>query len=377
MEKSLDISSKNLLKKEEKTPLLGKTLSQLKLLASEWGIPAYTASQLVDWIYLKRVDAFEAMTNVSKKNRSLLEDRALVGYKKPIREVISRDGTRKWLFETLQGNFIETVLIPEDSRNTLCVSSQIGCKMGCYFCQTGKQHFQGNLTPTEILNQCLAIEPWNSISNIVFMGMGEPLDNIDAVLQAITCLTHPKMLALSPKRITVSTVGVEKGLKRFLEETECHLAVSLHNPIPEERASIMPAERAMPLRELLQLLENYDFSHQRRLTFEYIVFTGFNDSPAHIQAITRIARRIPCRINLIRFHRIPNVDLPPTQDKALEEFFNRLEANGLKVTIRQSRGEDIDAACGMLSTKEEMDRKERARQNEKKQPGFPEKQAGF
>lgn len=342
----------------DKVILLGKSPKELKALAVSWGMPAYTGSQLVDWIYHKRAMSFDKMSNISLKHREILSKRADVGLYAPIKEAISIDGTRKYLFEVGEGKFVETVLIPEGERNTLCISSQVGCKMNCYFCMTGKQGFRGNLTSAQILNQCLSLPIWEKVSNIVFMGMGEPMDNIDNVLQTIQLLTDPNTLAMSPKRITVSTVGINHGIHRFLEECQCHLAISLHNPIPYERANLMPAEKAMPINELIKLLQKYDFTKQRRITFEYIVFSGLNDTHTHLQALIKIVRNFPsCRLNLIRYHKIPLVDLPETNDKQLQAFFNALVANAVNVTIRQSRGEDIDAACGMLSTKQLVEKR--------------------
>lgn len=339
-------------KSQEKIVLLGKSIKELKELSLSIGLPSYTGSQLADWIYKKRVTSFDQMSNLSLNSRSLLSERCTIGFESPIKEAISRDGTRKYLFEVGDNKFVETVLIPEGDRNTLCISSQVGCKMNCYFCMTGKQGFRGNLSVAQILNQALSLSIWNQVSNIVFMGMGEPMDNLDAVLQAIQCFTDPKTIAMSPKRITVSSVGVTHSVKRFLEECDCHLAISLHNPIPKERASLMPAERAMPLEELISLLSHYDFTKQRRITFEYIVFSGLNDTALHLKALTRVAKLFPsCRLNLIRYHKIPLVDLPQTDEQRLQSFCLSLQKAGVNCTIRQSRGQDIDAACGMLSTK--------------------------
>lgn len=339
---------------KEKTILLGKSIPQLKLFAQQIGLPPFAGSQIADWIYRKGAYSFSQMTNISLANRNLLQQKAIVGRQKPIHEVTSFDGTRKYLFPVgVSNKFVETVMIPDGDRKTLCISSQIGCKMNCLFCMTGKQGFNGNLTVAEILNQCLSVKEWNKVSNIVFMGMGEPMDNIEAVLDAIAILTEPKTIGMSPKRITVSTVGVEKGLVRFLNETSCHLAISLHNAIPNERASIMPVERGMPICNLVALLKQYDFTGQRRLTFEYIVFSGLNDTPHHIKALIQIAKQVPCRVNLIRYHAIPGITLPNTSKESITNFCNQLNLAGINSTIRQSRGEDIDAACGMLSTKEE------------------------
>lgn len=333
-----------------KTILLGKTLEELQLFAEQLGMPHYAGKQLSDWIYKKGIGSFEEMTNLSVKHRELLAARAEIGRTAPSKVVQSADGTRKYLFEVKDNHFIETVFIPDNDRNTLCVSSQIGCKMNCYFCMTGKQGFSGNLSTAQILNQLYAIVEREKITNIVFMGMGEPLDNTDEVLRAIACLTHPKGTAMSPRRITLSTVGVEKGLERFLSECDCHLAISLHSPISKERAAMMPVERAMPMEKMFHLLRKHNFSGQRRLTFEYIVFSGLNDSKHHLSALQRILKPFHCRLNLIRFHQIPGVDLPATDDGRMQKLCEWLNEKGINTTIRQSRGQDIEAACGMLST---------------------------
>ncbi|MFW9607971.1 MAG: 23S rRNA (adenine(2503)-C(2))-methyltransferase RlmN, partial [Prevotella sp.] len=260
------------------------------------------------------------------------------------------DGTKKYLFRTETNNFIETVYIPEDDRHTLCVSSQVGCKMNCLFCQTGKQGFEGSLDAKDILNQIYSLPEADKLTNIVFMGQGEPMDNLDNVLRATEILTADYGWAWSPKRITVSSVGVKNKLQRFIEESECHVAISLHSAIPEQRADLMPAQKGMGIEEIVELLKNYDFSHQRRLSFEYIVFGGVNDSTTHAREIVKLLKGLNCRINLIRFHKIPDIPLHSADEKKMEEFRDYLTNHGLFTTIRASRGQDIFAACGLLST---------------------------
>jgi 23S rRNA (adenine2503-C2)-methyltransferase len=249
------------------------------------------------------------------------------------------------------------VFIPDDDRATLCVSSQVGCKMNCAFCMTGKQGFNASLTARQILNQIYSLPERDRLTNLVFMGMGEPFDNLDAVLRALEILTADYGYAWSPKRITVSTVGLRKGLRRFLLESDCHLAISLHDPFPAERASLMPAERAYSITEMVDELRQFDFSHQRRLSFEYIVFRGVNNSPAHAKELVRLLKGLDCRMNLIRFHAIPGVDLQGVDMEQMTAFRDYLTGHGLFATIRASRGEDIFAACGMLSTAEQEKKK--------------------
>ena len=331
-------------------PLLGKSLAELKEVAKSLGMPAFAGGQMAKWLYVKHVMDIDGMTDISKGNRELLKERYAIGCMPPAESQRSVDGTVKYLFPTSSGKFVETVYIPDNDRATLCVSSQVGCKMNCLFCQTGKQGFEGNLTTADILNQIYSLPERDKLTNIVFMGQGEPMDNLDNVLRATEALTAAWGYAWSPKRITVSSVGVKNKLKRFIEESECHVAISLHSPIHEQRAMLMPAEKAMPIADVVEMLRNYDFSHQRRLSFEYIVFGGVNDSPMHAREIIKLLKGLDCRINLIRFHQILGVDLHGADDSRMEAFRDYLTGHGVFTTIRASRGQDIYAACGLLST---------------------------
>ena len=335
---------------DDKQTLLGMTLNELKEAVRELGMPAFTGGQIARWLYVQHAHSIEEMTNLSKNNRARLAERYRIGCADPIDAQHSDDGTIKYLFPTVNGKFVETVYIPDNDRATLCVSCQVGCKMNCLFCQTGKQGFEGNLTTGDILNQVYSLPEREKLTNIVFMGQGEPMDNLENVLRATTILTADYGYAWSPKRITVSSVGIRGKLKRFLDESDCHVAISLHSPIAEQRAALMPAQKAMPITEVVDLLRTYDFAHQRRLSFEYIVFGGVNDSPAHAKAIVRLLKGVDCRINLIRFHPIPNIDLNGASDEKMEIFRDYLTAHGVFTTIRASRGQDIFAACGLLST---------------------------
>ena len=334
----------------EKKKLMGMTLAELQQVAAEVGLPGYTAKQMADWLYKKHVTEVSEMTNVALAKRSALAERYEVGAYPPAMAQRSVDGTIKYLYAAGEGHFVESVYIPTEDRATLCVSSQVGCKMNCLFCMTGKQGFSANLTANQILNQIQSLPERESLTNLVFMGMGEPLDNVNELFKVLEILTAPWGYGWSPKRITVSTVGAMKGLRRFLEESECHLAFSLHSPYPEERLSLMPVEKAFPAQEVIDLIRRYDFTHQRRVSFESIVFKGLNDDLKHADALARLLRQIPCRVNLIRFHAIPNVPLQTSDMARMEAFRDRLNAKGVVCTIRASRGEDIFAACGMLST---------------------------
>ena len=329
-------------------PLLGKTLAELQDVALSVGLQKFAGKQLAEWLYVRRVTSFDEMTNISLKGREALKANYTIGRHAPVKEAVSIDGTRKYLFQ-IGEQFVETVYIPEEDRTTLCVSTQAGCKMGCKFCMTGTLGFHGNLSAADILNQ---IFYFDDLSNLVFMGEGEPMDNLDNVLRALEIMTAPYGPAWSPKRITVSTVGIP-AMKRFLDESECHVAVSMHNPFAVERVQIMPAEKLFSITEVVNLLKQYDFSHQRRVSFEYICWAGQNDTMRHAKELLRLLKGLNCRINLIRFHAgvedIKNERRFPASDEKQMEFLrDYLTEHGLTTTIRRSRGEDILAACGML-----------------------------
>ncbi len=345
---SKDMAEKGV--KETKRTLIGMSLTELAALASSLGMPSYTGKQLANRIYRKGTASFSDMIDISKDNRALLADRCRTGFMPPLKAEVSEDGTKKYLFPTSTGHPVETVFIPEGGRATLCVSCQAGCKMNCAFCQTGKQGFEGNLTAGDILNQYFSLPEKERITNIVFMGQGEPLDNLDSVLRAAELLQAPYSAAWSPKRITVSTVGIRGKLKRFIEESACHLAVSLHFARPEQRAEMMPAEKGMPIREIVALLKRYDWSHQRRLTFEYTAFDRLNDSLEDARRVASLLQGLDCRVNIIRFHESDNVALRASSERNMTMMADYLNSRGIVSTIRVSRGKDIKAACGLLST---------------------------
>lgn len=334
--------------------LYGQTLSQLEALCNRLEMPRFAAKQIARWLYDKHATTIEAMSDLSVRHRALLAETYEVGFAAPEKVSISTDGTKKYLYRTSQNHFIESAYIPDGDRATLCISSQagcrMGCRMGCRFCATGRQGLQHSLSTNEILNQIESLPERERLTNVVFMGMGEPLDNLDSLLPALEVLTSAWGFGWSPTRITVSTAGVASRLERFLEATQVHLAVSLHNPFPHERAEIMPIEKAWPIREVVEILRRYDFTHQRRVSFEYIVMSGLNDSPRHIRELCRLLDGIKCRINLIRFHKIPGSPYFSPDDRAMIAFRDALTAKGIHTTIRTSRGEDIQAACGLLST---------------------------
>ena len=305
-----------------KIKLLGKNLDELKRLVAEEGLPGFTAKQIAQWLYVKKVRSIDDMTNLSKVARARLAEKYEVGVTPYAGLQISSDGTKKYLFpvscshkrglnvraseDELETSAIEAVMIPDADRATLCVSSQAGCRMGCRFCMTGRQGFHGHMSAADIISQFIAVDESDKLTNAVFMGMGEPLDNYDNVMRAIEILTADWGFAWSPKRITLSTIGVLPNLKRYLEECKCHLAVSLHNPFGPERLSVMPVQGAWPVQDVIDLIRQYDFTGQRRVSFEYTMFAGFNDTKAHADALVRMLRGLECRMNLIRFHKIPD-----------------------------------------------------------------------
>ncbi|MCX7817915.1 MAG: 23S rRNA (adenine(2503)-C(2))-methyltransferase RlmN [Kiritimatiellae bacterium] len=330
--------------------LLGATLEELRAVARELNLPPYAAGQLAGWLYRRHAGSFDEMTDLPLRARRQLAERFTLGAYPPREVWISADGTRKYLFAAGEDRCVETAWIPDGARSTLCVSTQAGCRMRCRFCLTGRQPFAGNLRPADILNQYRSLPERERVTNLVVMGMGEPLDNWSAVRRALDVWTAPWGYALSPRRITVSTVGLLPALLELLHHTQVHVAISLHSPFEEERATWMPCERAHPIREVLRALREADFQGQRRLMFEYIVFTGLNDTPRHVRELARLLAGLRCRINLMRHHVAPSSGLPPTDEAALFRFRDALEHKGFIVTIRRSRGQDIAAACGQLST---------------------------
>lgn len=332
-------------------PLYGKTLDELKSIVTAEGLPSFTASQIADWLYHHHADSIDEMTNLSKKAREMLSAKYTVGLSKPERVSKSADGTKKYLFPVANNRFVEAAYIPDDDRATLCVSSQSGCKMGCLFCMTAKQGFQGNLSAGEILNQLRSIPEFKNVTNIVYMGMGEPLDNLENVLKSLEILTSKWGMGWSTKRITVSTIGLIPAMKQFLEKSNCHLAISLHTPFDGERRMLMPIQNVYPIADVVDELKKYRFSDHHRVSFEYIMFDGLNDTPRHVKELVKLLNGINCRINLIRFHPIPDSPLRTSPDERIIQFRDSLTAKGIFTTIRASRGQDIQAACGLLSTK--------------------------
>ena len=333
-------------------PLYGKTLAELQTICAELAMPRFAAKQIAGWLYRRGARDIEQMSDLSKVNRSKLAERYTVGLSAPVKVSCSADGTKKYLYRTAEGAAIESAYIPDGERATLCVSSQAGCRMGCRFCATARMGLLHSLSVCDILNQIASLPEHKSLTNVVYMGMGDPFDNMDNLLSALEIMTAEWGYGWSPTRITVSTSGVGKELVRFLDSTSVHLAISLHNPFHDQRAEIMPIEKAYPIAQIAETLRRYDFTHQRRVSFEYIVMSGMNDSPQHIKELCRLLNGIKCRINLIRFHKIPDSPYFSPSNEKMIAFRDALTARGIMTTIRASRGEDIKAACGLLSTTE-------------------------
>jgi len=334
-----------------KEHLLGKTLSDLKRIVIELDLPAFVASQIAYWLYKTNIQSYDEMTNISKKARLLLAEHYDLGIVASAQVQQSNDGTKKYLFPVSDYRFIETAFIPEERRNTLCISSQVGCKMGCLFCATGRQGFQAQLSAGQILNQLRSLPERELITNIVFMGMGEPFDNPEEVMKAQEILTAAYGFEISARKVTVSTIGIVPAMEVFLRESKCNLAVSVHSPFDDERRRLMPIQHVYPIKDVIEAINKADLGKYRRVSIEYIVFGELNDTQRHVKELARLLNKTRCRINLIRFHPVPNVPLPHTIEERLFEFQKALNEKGIFTTIRASRGLDIDAACGLLSTK--------------------------
>lgn len=335
------------------TPLIGMTLDELHEVCNICKLPRFAAKQIARWLYVNRATSIDQFSDISLRGREELQKQGYcVGFEPPKFVVESSDGTKKYLFTGAGGRDIEAVMIPDRDRATLCVSSQAGCRMNCAFCMTGRQGFHGNLTAAQIINQVLSVHESQNLTNLVFMGMGEPMDNLSEVLRAIEILTAPWGFAWSPKRITVSTIGKLAELRRLIDETKVHIAISVHSPFSEQRASLMPVEKAYPIASVLSELRQFNWAGQRRLSIEYIMWKNLNADLHHADALARLLQGTACRVNLIRFHAIPDSNLLPASQNEMIAFRDRLNQKGITATIRASRGEDIMAACGMLAGKQ-------------------------
>lgn len=314
----------------------------------------YIAKQLWDWIYRRNTLEFDQMLNISIKFRELLKEHFEIGLYKLKEKKKSSDGTEKFLLELKDGNYIESVLIPEKSRLTLCISSQVGCKFNCSFCSTGKMGFIRDLTTAEIVEEILFIQnlKQKNITNIVYMGMGEPFDNFDNVIKSAKIINDDNGLAIGARKITISTFGHILGIRKYIDlDIRFRLAISLHNPFNNERSEIMPGNRQFNLDELFKILKEYTKISNRKVVFEYILLKGINDSIVHAKELKILLSKLPSKLNLIKYHSNPYTEFSPSDNSQQQKFYHFFHNANFPVVFRASRGEDIDAACGQLFTK--------------------------
>ena len=334
------------------------TKEQLREFFEKQGDKAFRGNQVYEWLWQKSAHSFDDMTNVSKETRQMLEDNFVINHIKVDTIQRSNDGTVKNAVRLHDGLIVESVLIPTKTRTTACVSSQVGCSLDCKFCATARLKRMRNLNPDEIYDQVVVIDNESKLyfnrplSNIVFMGMGEPLMNYNNVIKAIDKITSPEGLGMSPKRITVSTSGVPKMIKKMADDgVKFNLAVSLHSAIDEVRTSIMPFNEKFPLEDLRESLEYWYEKTQRQISYEYVVWKGINDLQKDIDAFVKFCKYVPCKVNIIEYNPIDDGDFQQASSEALENYISNLEKNRIVVNVRRSRGKDIDAACGQLANK--------------------------
>jgi 23S rRNA (adenine2503-C2)-methyltransferase len=328
--------------------LSGKSYSEIAAILEESGFTDIPAEKITYWIYRRRIKDFLEADNIPMELRKYLCNNYSSGFYEPFREIRSGDLSIKYLFNTRTGSPVESVFIPDEKRKTICISSQAGCRMACDFCNTGMMGFRGNLEPDEIINQVASVMDRSQISHVVYMGMGEPLDNYMNVLKSLDILTAQWGFALSPRNITVSTIGVKPYLDYFLQETRCNLAVSIHTPFDEERDRLIPAAVKYSVRELIDMICSYQWVKNRRVTFQYVMIKGINDTDRHLSELVRILKETPVRINLMSYHS-PEGSIMQSSPIDIQWHFKRhLIMNGISASIRKSRGQDIGAACGLL-----------------------------
>ncbi|MBM3419711.1 MAG: radical SAM protein [Bacteroidetes bacterium] len=334
------------------TPLTGLTLRQIEDSLASSGIDRTYALRVAYWIYRKRVGSFSEMTNIAGGIREKLSESFSSGFLRPAERLESADGSVKYLFDYPGGRKVETVFMPETRRNTVCVSSQSGCTRGCLYCRTGEMGLKGNLTAAEIVNQVLAIPESARLTHVVFMGMGEPLDNLQAVVQAIEILTAEWGLSIAHSRITVSTVGILPAVEQFLAKTRSNLTLSILSPISADRARLVPAERLFPAEKIMSVIRETAPSRRRRISLAYMMLEGINDTDSHLDALIKLISGTTIRVNLLRYHQSGNIMFRQSAPERMNLFRERLLAAGISASVRRSRGEDIGAACGLLGAGE-------------------------
>lgn len=328
-------------------PLAGMSLTETEDLLEHYGIERRYARRILYWIYKKGITAFSEINDIPGVVLSALSVSFSTGLSKPVSEVVSADGTVRYLFTTDEGLLHESVYIPDGRRETLCISVQSGCRMGCSFCATGQNGWRGNLSAGEIVNQVVSLP--HKVTHVVLMGMGEPGDNIDEVLKALRVLTAEWGLATGKRRVTVSTVGITPAVKRLLDETECNITLSLYSPFTEERMEAIPAEKAWPYAETLNLIKTKITGRDRRFTVAYVMIKGKNDTDKHLDELKRLLSGTGIRVNLLPYHNT-GTDSDRSADSAtMMRFKHHLVTSGVGASVRKSRGLDIEAACGMLA----------------------------
>ncbi len=332
-----------------KKSLCGHTLEEIFSLISSSGYTRAHALSISNSIYKRKASEFSLIPGIPRKLKEELSENAYTGIIKPVAFEISVDKSVKYLFRSDDGKEFETVFIPEIKRHTVCVSTQSGCRMGCSFCATGRYGFHGNLTAGEIVNQLLSLPDSQKITHVVFMGMGEPLDNLDNVLKACEIITAEWGLALSPRNVTVSTVGITPAVNKFLKLSSCNLTLSLHTPFSDERKKIAPVEKRYPVRTIIGLMKVHPLKKKRRLSIAYIMIRDFNDSDAHLEELISILKNSDIRINLLPYHNTGNGHYISSTEERMQIFKHELVISGISASIRKSRGADISAACGLLA----------------------------
>jgi 23S rRNA (adenine2503-C2)-methyltransferase len=333
-----------------KTNLCGLTVEELYGLIGTGGFEFKHAVAVAGIIYKKGSMGLEHTSRIPKRLKAFLGHVSQTGFYSPSASEVSSDGTVKYLFRTFGGKQFETVFIPDLRRNTVCVSTQAGCRMGCPFCVTGKYGFHGNLSAGDIVNQVISIPFTGKTTHIVFMGMGEPLDNLENVLKACNIITAEWGMAFSPRNVTISTVGITQAVQEFLERSDCNLALSLYSPFAVERIRIIPAERAYPAGEIIRVMKNYPLKKKRRLSIAYVMMDGINDTDRHLEKLKAMLKDTGIRINLLPYHPVKYDMNRSSAEERMQFFKHNLVISGISASIRKSRGADISAACGLLAS---------------------------
>ena len=333
-----------------KESLCGLSADEIFHLISSSGHKYSHAVQISNSIYKKRATNISEISKISGKLKKELALTNTIGTFKPVSYEVSEDKTIKYLFRTESGKEFETVYIPDNKRNTVCVSTQSGCRMGCSFCLTARYGFRGNLTAGEIINQIISIPEAKSITHVVFMGMGEPFDNCDSVLKACSVITSEWGLSISKRNVTVSSVGITQGVERFLRDSDCNLALSLFSPFPYEREKLVPAEKLYPANEIIKIMKDYSGKKKRRLSLAYVMIHGINDTDLHLAELIKLVKGSEIRVNLLPYHQLINDHNISSPFERMHHFKHTLVMSGISASIRKSRGSDISAACGLLAT---------------------------